>query len=197
MTGDEIARLIYLGLLALAVGGSIAILWRGRLGQMAAQAAVWGLIFLGVVGARGLWDDIGRDVMPRQSVFEAGAEGGARVEVPVGPDGHYHLTADLNGVPVRFVVDTGASDMVLSRADAERIGIDPAGLAYVGRAQTANGMVATAPVRIDSVVLGGIEDRRVRATVTHRGLEDSLLGMGYLSRFESLEIRRDRLILTR
>jgi len=193
MTGNDYARLIYLGLLALFIGGALAVAVRRNAARMASQAAIWVLIFLGVIAARGLWNDISHEVIPRQSAFEEGA----RVEVPVSRDGHYHLTLELNGVPVRFVVDTGASDMVLSRADAARIGINPEMLAYVGTAMTANGRVATAPVRIDSVGLGGVEDRNVRATVTDGELEESLLGMGYLSRFSSLEIRRDKLVLTR
>jgi len=193
MTGDDTARLIYLGLLALVVGGSVFLAARRNSAHMASQAAIWVLIFLGVIAARGLWNDISHEVIPRQAAFEQGS----RVEVPVSRDGHYYLTLELNETPVRFVVDTGASDMVLSRTDATRIGINPETLAYVGTAMTANGRVATAPVRIDSVVLGGVEDRNVRATVTDGGLEESLLGMGYLSRFSSLEIRRDMLVLTR
>ncbi|MEI4470444.1 retropepsin-like aspartic protease family protein [Frigidibacter sp. MR17.24] len=193
LSPDDTARLIYLGLLALAVGGAVFAMLRANFGRVMAQALTWALLFLGVIAAHGLWQDIRQDVMPRQAVFDAGA----RIAVPVSPDGHYYLTLELNGVPVRMVVDTGATDMVLARADAARAGIDTQGLAYIGRATTANGRVATAPVRIDSVVLGGVEDRRVRATVTDGALEDSLLGMGYLSRFSSLEIRGGELVLTR
>ena len=66
------------------------------------------------------------------------------MEVPRSADGHYYLTMEVNGAPIRFVVDTGATELVLSRADAERAGIDTGGLIYSGRAFTANGMVETA-----------------------------------------------------
>ncbi|MEI4486485.1 TIGR02281 family clan AA aspartic protease [Frigidibacter sp. MR17.14] len=193
LSPEDTASLIYLGLLGLAVGGTLLVLLRSNFAKTAAQLLTWALIFLGVIAAHGLWQQIGPQVMPRQAVFDEGA----RVVIPVSADGHYYVTLELNGQPVKMVVDTGATDMVLSRADAERAGIDTTDLAFIGRAQTANGRVATAPVRIDSVVLGGIEDRRVRATVTDGALDESLLGMGYLSRFASLEIRARQMILTR
>lgn len=192
MDGDDIGRLIYLVLLGAAIGGFFIVENRGQMGKMARVAAVWVLIFIGAIAAVGLWDDIKRDVSPRQSAFD-----GDRLEVPVAPDGHFYLTLDLDGTPVRFVVDTGASDMVLSERDARRIGIKTETLVYLGQASTANGTVATAPVRIGLVNLGGIEDRDVRATVNGGELDTSLLGMSYLSRFDKLEISRDRLVLVR
>lgn len=193
LSGDDWARLIYLGILALAVFGSLSLLFRRGGGRALSMLAVWGLIFLGVIAAHGLWSDIGRQVMPRQAVFGAGS----RIEVPKAADGHYYLTLALNGTAVRFVIDTGASDMVLSAADARRVGIDPERLSYIGQAQTANGRVRTAPVKIDRVVLGGVEDRNVRATVTDGQMDGSLLGMSYLSRFASIEISGGRMVLNR
>lgn len=103
----------------------------------------------------------------------------------------------MNGVRTEFLVDTGASNVVLSRADAEAAGIAVDTLAFTGRAQTANGLVRTAPVNIDTLMFGGIQDDDVRAYVTDGDLFGSLLGMDYLSRYESIEISRNRLILTR
>jgi aspartyl protease family protein len=103
----------------------------------------------------------------------------------------------VNGTPVDFVVDTGATDMVLSREDAARIGLDPGDLAYTGIASTANGQVRTARVRLDEVSLGGITDRGVTASVNAGEMSGSLLGMSYLHRFERIEIANGRLILER
>ncbi|MEM6388759.1 MAG: TIGR02281 family clan AA aspartic protease, partial [Pseudomonadota bacterium] len=109
--------------------------------------------------------------------------------------GHFHATLEINGVPVRMVVDTGASELVLTQEDARRVGLEPENLAFTGRAFTANGPVETAPVRLDTVVLGGLETRGVRAVVNGGEMFDSLLGMSYLSQFESIEIRGRELIL--
>ncbi|NCO86272.1 MAG: TIGR02281 family clan AA aspartic protease [Rhodobacterales bacterium] len=192
MSGDDIARIAYLGLLAVAIAGSYLVHNRDNLDRVAQQAAIWGLIFVGAIAAAGLWGDIRRDVAPRQAVVEDG-----RIVIPRGPDGHYHVTLEINGVPLRLVVDTGATDLVLSRRDAARVGLDPGGLAYLGTAQTANGTVRTATVRLDTVGLGPFTDRGLRAVVTDGAMEGSLLGMGYLRLFGRIEIADGQMILTR
>jgi aspartyl protease family protein len=184
------AQLFYLVLLLLAIGGWILVEYRGRLGLALRTAAAWGLIFVGVMAAYGLWSDIRRDV-PMQAVVQDGA-----VEIPRGGDGHYHLTLTINGTPVNFMVDTGATNVVLSRTDARRLGIDPDSLAFVGAAQTANGTVRTALVRLPEVSLGPWQDRNVAAYVNDGNMDLSLLGMDYLGLFR-LEIADDRMILRR
>lgn len=195
MTADDTMSLIYLGLLGAVVGGYFILANRRRMGLMVQQAAIWVLIFVGVVLVYGLWDDISRTAVPRQAVI---AEGDVTiVEVPRSLDGHYHMTLEVNDTPVRFVVDTGATDLVLTREDAARVGVDMDGLRYLGRASTANGMVRTASVRLDAVSLGGRMDRGVRAVVNEGAMSQSLLGMSYLQEFGRIEIADDTLRLTR
>ena len=105
-----------------------------------------------------------------------------------GRDGHFHLTAQVNGAPVRFLVDTGASDVVLTRDDAVRVGLDPARLDFTRRAMTANGPVMTAPVRLDRVAVGELEARTVPAVVGGGELFQSLLGMSYLDGFRRIAV---------
>ncbi|MEI4194716.1 retropepsin-like aspartic protease family protein [Roseovarius sp. E0-M6] len=192
MQNFETANLVYLIVL-----GSAVVVWfvaanRNSLGKVTQQALLWGLIFLGVIAGVGMWDHIRDTVMPRQSVnTEAG-----RIELPRMADGHYYLLAEVNGADVRFVVDTGATHVVLSQADAKAAGFDPEELSFHGRAVTANGSIRTAPVRIDRLNAGGIEHRNVRAVVNGGELDTSLLGMSYLQRFESIQIMNDMLILT-
>lgn len=193
MSTDDVGQFIYLMLLLAAVGGSFLLRRRGQGETMLRHAAAWGLIFFGVIAVIGLWGDIRSTILPRQEVF---AESG-RVEVPRGPDGHFHLTLDVDGKPVTFIVDTGASNLVLSSEDARTVGIDPDRLPYAGEAMTANGPVRTARVRLEEVRLGPHVDRGVTAWVSGGEMPGSLLGMDYLRRFERLEIAGDRLILTR
>lgn len=189
MMGGDYARLAYLALLLLAIGGFLIVEFRARPGAATRQMLAWVLIFAGVAGAAGLWQDYQGS---RQQVIE-----GQRIEVRLGSDRHFHMVLDLNGTPVRFVVDTGASDIALSQRDAQRIGIDTERLAYIGQAQTANGTVRTAPVVLDSVTVGEISDSRVRATVIESELEQSLLGMAYLRRFARVSFEGNMLILER
>jgi aspartyl protease family protein len=185
--------MFYLILLGAAILGWFLVQNRHQLGRVVQQAVIWGFIFIGAVAAVGLWDDMRRSVgPPRAAMLEDG-----RIAVPRARDGHYYLTLRVNGEPVRFVVDTGATDIVLTRADAAAIGIDTERLAYFGQASTANGTVRTARVRLDSIAIEGHEDRRVSAWVNQGEMDTSLLGMGYLQRFERIEIAGDTLYLLR
>lgn len=195
MDGDSTARLIYLGLLGAVIGGYFLVANRQNLGRMAQQASIWGLIFVGVMAGYGLWNDIRSDIRPQQAVFSAPGE--TRIEVPRAQDGHYYLTLRISDTPVTFIVDTGASDVVLSREDAARLGLNPADLTYLGRAGTANGMVRTARVTLTDVRLGTIHDPHLTAWVSNGQMPGSLLGMAYLERFNRIEIAGDRLVLSR
>jgi aspartyl protease family protein len=110
-------------------------------------------------------------------------------------DGQFHLDATVNGQPVHFVVDTGASGIALSRADAVRLGFDPARLDYSERFRTANGDSRGAPVRLDSLTLGEIRFSDVPASVAGGDLDESLLGMALLERFARIEISGDTLTI--
>lgn len=192
MNTDQIMQLTFLVLLGGAILASYLVSNRGNLGKVSQQAAIWGLIFVGTIAAIGLWGDLSRDVLPRQSV-----QGDGTISVPQSTDGHYYLTLDINGTPVEFVVDTGATMMVLNQSDARRAGLDPDTLRYLGSANTANGVVRTAPVFLDSVTLGDLTDRDVRAVVNQGELDTSLLGMSYLDAFGDIRFSDGTLTLTR
>ncbi|MBO9396981.1 TIGR02281 family clan AA aspartic protease [Shimia sp. R9_2] len=193
MSEFEIGHLAYLSLLLVMV-----LMWyissgRLALGQTLRNAAIWVLIFLGAIAVAGMWEDIRSTVRPMQTVLDDGS----RIEIPRSNDGHYYATLRLNGANIDFVVDTGASEIVLSKADARRAGLDPDNLAYWGRAMTANGEVRIAPVWIEEISLGDFTDRDVRATVNEGEMPQSLLGMSYLQRYAQITIAGNRLILTR
>ena len=127
--------------------------------------------------------------MPIQEVVQDGA-----VEVPRSADGHYYLTLMIDGTGVPFMVDTGASGMVLAGKDAEALGIDLDSLEFRGQAYTANGVVRTARVTLDEVELGPFRNERFGAFVTEGALEQSLLGMDYLGQFR-MEFDGGKLVL--
>ncbi len=188
--GDQTARLIYLALLLAAIGGWVIVEFRQRAGQTLRTLVAWGMIFVAVLAGYGLWGDIRKDVLPEQSVMQD------RVTVPLGRDGHYHPSLNIDGTPISFVADTGASSVVLSPADARRLGINMADLAFVGQAMTANGIVRTATVTLDNVTFGPFHDASIRAQVNEADMDGSLLGMDYLSRF-SVTMAGDQMILSR
>lgn len=193
MSTIDTGHLIYLVLLGLMVLAMFVIGNRQSLNKTLQQAAIWGLIFVGAIAAVGLWGDIQRVTGTARAV----AQQNGQITVPRSPDGHYYLSLDINGVPLRFVVDTGATDLVLRQSDAARAGLSPDQLAYTAQANTANGVVALAPVRLDTVALGPHCDENVRAVVNQAPMQMSLLGMGYLQRWGSITIANNTLTLTR
>ncbi|GGF52934.1 aspartyl protease family protein [Mameliella alba] len=193
MSGDQIGNLIYLVLLSSVIAGWFFVQNRNNLNKSLQYMAAWALIFVGVVAIYGLWQDIRQTVQPQQMV--TASEG--RIELPRAPDGHYYVNLQVNGAPVRFVVDTGATSMVLTRDAARRAGIDDQNLHFLTEAMTANGVVRTARVTLDEVAIGPFTDTRVPAYVNGGEMQNSLLGMSYLDRFASLQITGGKLVLQR
>lgn len=111
--------------------------------------------------------------------------------------GQFVVNAKVNGTAVRFLVDTGASGIALSRRDAQRLGFVDSKLDFNVPISTANGMTRGAPVRLDVLEVGPLTARGVRALVNEGDLDQSLLGMSYLSSLGRVEIRGDSLILER
>ena len=193
MEKTEIASFVYLALLGVALAGSMISANRHQIGKVARYALSWGFLIVAGVVMVGLWPELRQTVMPQQSVVTDAGE----ISIPRGFDGHYYLTLQINGAPVRFVVDTGATDMVLTPQDAARAGVNTADLRYTNRAMTANGMVQTAPVRLDVVEVGPISDRNVPAVVNGSPMQESLLGMSYLNRFSRISIENGHMLLDR
>ncbi|MEL7092464.1 MAG: TIGR02281 family clan AA aspartic protease [Pseudomonadota bacterium] len=192
MSADSIAQLIYLGAFVLVIGGGFLLTNKLSLNKTLQMAATWVLIFIGVIAAVGLWGDIQDDLNAGRTFVDADA-----VTIPRARDGHYYLTLDINGVATDFVVDTGATEIVLTSADADAAGLAPDTLNFIGRANTANGTVSTAPVRLDSVEIGPFIDRDVFAVVNGGEMDQSLLGMGYLQRWGRIEIAGGEMTLSR
>jgi len=111
--------------------------------------------------------------------------------------GQFFVDAVANGVPIHFLVDTGASGIVLSQRDARRLGLLSDDLQYTARFSTANGTTRAAPVVLQSLRLESFADADVRAWINEGDLEESLLGMSYLSTLGRVEIRGGMLTLER
>lgn len=102
--------------------------------------------------------------------------------------GHVLLDANVNGWPVRFLVDTGATYVSLSARDAEAAGLSANNLVYRGMASTANGAARVAPVTLRELRVGQFAAENVPAVVMDN-LPISLLGQSFLKRLDSYEMR--------
>jgi len=110
-------------------------------------------------------------------------------------DGHYWAQGQVNGAPVRFLVDTGATAVALKPDDAQRLGFDLDRLRYGYTVMTAAGPARAAAVRLASVSVAGAKLDDVDALVIEKGLDASLLGMSYLGRLSSFQATRQALFL--
>lgn len=199
LANDDFARLVVLGTIAAVIGAAVLRSYRGRLPDMLRGAVTWLALLVVLVGGytykaeleRFGWRAVGA-LVPGVAVDE----GPGSVLVAKSRDGHFRVRAAVNGQPVRLIVDTGASSVVLSDKDARTAGIDTATLDYGVRVSTANGATSAASVLLDTVEVGGIVERRVAALIARPGaLETSLLGNSFLNRMASFTIEGDQLIL--
>lgn len=130
-------------------------------------------------------------VMPGYAV----ATGARELTIAESDGGHYVVIGAVNGAAVRFLVDTGASDIVLSPSDARRAGIDPQTLKYDRPYATANGVGYGASVTLDRLEIGAISLSNVRVSVQQAEMGTSLLGMTFLRRLKSYAVQDRKLVL--
>ena len=111
-------------------------------------------------------------------------------------DGHFYLNSKVEGRPLVFLVDTGASSVLLSQSDAQRLGHAPPRSAYKYEFHTANGVTFAARTTLDQIRIGNKDFAKVEAYIIPEGLSVSLLGQSVLRRFQSVQMRPDSLELT-
>jgi aspartyl protease family protein len=121
---------------------------------------------------------------------------GRIVELKAGAFGHFHTRAEINGRPVKVMVDSGASMVALTYEDARAAGFFVRDSDFTHRVNTANGTARVAPITIDRVSIGDITVRNVPGAVLEAGkLETTLLGMSFLSRLQRVDMRSGSLVL--
>ena len=117
-------------------------------------------------------------------------------EIAADAMGHYRADAQINGVSVTALIDTGATEVALTYEDARRIGISVSPRDFTGRSRTANGEGRYAPVTVSEISIGNISVQNVRAHVTEPGkLSITLLGMSFLGRLSRADMRNGVLVL--
>jgi aspartyl protease family protein len=189
----EVFRL--LGLTALVSSGLLT-LRRIDLGKAARGAAWWVTIMAILVLGYAYRDDARNAALRlRAALFPAfaGADGPRSVVVGRSEGGQFYVMGAVNGAPVRFLIDTGASDIVLSPADAARARVSASGPSRP--AETANGVGSGAMATAASLTIGTIRLTNVPIAVNGAPISVSLLGTSFLKRLESFEVRGDQMIL--
>jgi len=171
---------------------------RFRTRDTARNIAIWCAVFavLGIgYSFRNELSAIGERVRGELIPSYAVATGPHEMTLAENEDGGFYVEGEVNSAPAHFMIDTGATDIVLSPADARHAGIDIGGLDYSLPSATANGAGFGAPAHLARLVVGGIELDDVRVVVNKAPMDSSLLGQAFLKQLDSFEVRNGRLTL--
>jgi aspartyl protease family protein len=193
---DQHLRLVYLCVILAVLSGGLAARLQAKPGTVIAQLGTWGVIFAALILIYSYRDQFSslRDRFTAELIPAEGEQTGpASIAFALESDGHYHVYGSVNGTAIRFLVDSGSSDIVFSPADARMLGLQPDYLNYTMTAQTANGQVRGAPMQIEKLQVGPIVMRNVPATVNQAEMPVSLLGMEFLRRLKSWGVQNGRL----
>lgn len=197
--GATVAEIVFsLVVLVLLISG-LVVRKRGQSSAMFKYATAWIAIAAVLLIAYGLKDHavrLGRTLWA-ELVPHSGFATDSSISFRADTSGHFRVEALVDGQPVLFMIDSGATDVTLSLADAKRIGLDTNALSFDRVYQTANGIVKGAPIRLKRVEVGPIALSDVRASVNSAPMGTSLLGMSFLSRLSSWQVEGDRLTLNR
>jgi aspartyl protease family protein len=196
-TGDY-GSLAYKIAILVFLAAAVSTMFRERFVQAITAALLWVVVgLLLVIGytyrfeLHNVADRVMAEVIPGHVISH-----GRTVEVARTSDGDFDISAHINGARVPMVLDTGASSVVLTQDDAKAAGLPIDLLNYTVSIDTANGRARAAPVTLDRIAIGALEERSIDALVVQPGqLRTSLLGMSFLNRLQTWQVSGDRLIL--
>jgi aspartyl protease family protein len=192
---EDSGQIVYEILLVLIVSSSIA---SGKIWTNLRHLAIWAGIFLILMVGysyrhemSAIKEKVFAELVPSKGYQKTMDS----ISFPVSSDGHFYIIAEVNGTPVTFLADTGASHIVLSPADAEKIGIEKTELYFDRFYETANGMVRGSSIRIADFRIGEIYLKEIGASVNEAEMRNSLLGMTFFKRLKSYEVKDNVLTL--
>jgi aspartyl protease family protein len=199
LSSVDFASVVYYLVWLVVLGAGVVVMFRRRVGQALKAALVWlAIIFALIVGYtfRGELRDVSDRVMAELVPGRPASRGLRVVEIVRARNGDFQVSAQVNGVRVPMVLDTGASKVVLTLEAAKAAGLPVEVLVYDITVETANGRTRAAAVTLDRMNVGEVVERAVPALIAQPGqLRTSLLGMSFLNRLESFEVRGDKVLI--
>jgi aspartyl protease family protein len=194
----ETARVIWLFALLALISSGMVFSRRINLGETVRNLGIWvGIAAVLVLGfsfqdeLQFVWQRVRSEFVPSYPMQGESNE----MVLAESANGHFNVIGRVNGLEINFLIDTGASETVLAPSDAARLGFDTQGLDYSRVYQTANGLGYGAPVDLDTLSVGPLVFYDFPASVNQTAMGSSLLGMSFLRRLESFEVRDRRLYL--
>jgi aspartyl protease family protein len=198
LTSDDFASLTVKIAFLVFLGGTVLVLFRESFWK-AFQAVIFWVVVALVLALgytyrfelRTVYDRVMAEMVPGYAATQ-----GRVVEIARGRAGEFNIMTQVNGGRIPMVLDTGATAVVLTQDAAKVAGLPLEVLAYNVTVDTANGRTQAASVTLDRLAVGGLVERNIPALIARPGqLRTSLLGMSFLNRLESWEVRGDKLIM--
>ena len=198
MSTDDFASLSIKLVWLVALGGAALVIFRENVARALRMVLIWVVIGLALAlgytyrfDLRNVYERLMAELVPGRA-----ATHGRVVEIARGQAGEFTVNTQVNGGRIAMVLDTGATAVVLTQDAAKAAGLPLEFLNYSVTVDTANGKTRAASVTLDRVAVGGLVERSVPALIAQPGqLTKSLLGMSFLNRLESWEVRGDKLIM--
>ncbi len=170
----------------------------GKLTQKFKQLSIWaGIFIIFIIGFSYRYElSIIKDKVLAELIPAKGYQNSIEsISFPVSTDSHYYIRASVNGIPITFLVDTGASDIVLSPKDAEKLGYNKSELNFNRFYETANGKVRGSSIQLSEFEIGHIHLSKLDASINEAEMSNSLLGMTFFKKMNKFEFKNDLLTL--
>ena len=156
---------------------------------------VGGALIVAIISPRMPAVPVAPVVAPVPSPAQPAPMNGGDFTLTRAPDGHFYTDAQVNGTVIRFLVDTGASSVALSKADAAKIGLQFTDADFTETGQGAGGALLLKPILIDRIIVGTTAAANVEAVIVNSDMKVSLLGQSWLKRVGTVEIKGDQMVL--
>jgi aspartyl protease family protein len=199
LNSNELANFIYLSILLVALISSITLRNHQKISTLLKQFFIWLLIALFsiiIYSYRHSLYQIAQNISSELVPSEAKKIGDRKIAIKASNNGHFYVQIKINKVPIRFMVDTGASDISMTIKDAKKANINTQNLSHFKQYQTANGVITGAISNAKEVEIAGMAFKDVAVSINQSQMETSLLGMSFLRKFKKYEFYQDQLILT-
>ena len=199
MENNDLSQIVYLVILILIMSYGMINRKEMSLKKIVKYFLIWsliGLIIIALYAYRFEFNNFKERISGEINPTSAQLNQQGQLIINISDDSHFYVKMLINKKPILFMVDTGASDIVLNLQDAIKIGVNPKNLIFNRQFQTANGRVLGASIILKEVEISGIKFKDVKASVTNGEMGVNLLGMSFLRRFGKYEFYQDRLILT-
>ncbi len=195
-TQDARFQLVYWLILLALVGRGVFVARNAPIPRLLRDLGIWLVFLLVLVALYTYREELSHSrfaaaLLPTRPVTQVDGT----ITIAMAEDGHFYAEAEVNGAPVLFMIDTGATDIVLTPKDAQAAGFDVQSLTYDRLYHTANGTGSGAGVILDTLTLNHIRMTDISASVNQEEMRESLLGMAFFKRLKGFQVEGDTLTI--